>query len=150
MADTKKRKGAPATWSQIRVYRRLIEANAAVLDATRAYVEKDSGLSLSEFDMLVELGNQPPMGMSKLAARILVSPGNATRVAKMLATKGILSRERAPHSEREVLARLTPEGQTRFERHFPRAASYVADLLDERLTPAEQVKLAELLEKLAR
>jgi DNA-binding MarR family transcriptional regulator len=73
-----------------------------------------------------------------------------TRLAQALAEKGIVVRERAEHSEREVLARLTPKGQALFESHFPKAASFMAGLMDEHLTSAEQSKLAELLERLGR
>jgi DNA-binding MarR family transcriptional regulator len=54
------------------------------------------------------------------------------------------------HSEREVLARLTPAGQALFDRHFPKATAFMVALVDERLSTAEQAKLAEYLEKLGR
>jgi len=100
--------------------------------------------------MLVELGNQPGLRMSDLAAKIVVSAANVTRVAQSLAAKGLVVRERAKHSDREVLARLTSEGQKLFELHFPNATAYVSGLMDERLSTAEQTKLGELLEKLDR
>lgn len=49
-----------------------------------------------------------------------------------------------------ALARLTPEGQTLFEHHFPKATAFVSALMDERLSTAEQTKRGELLEKLDR
>lgn len=45
----------------------------------------------------------------------------------------LITRERAQHSDREVLARLTPDGQALFERHFPKAAAFMAALMDERV-----------------
>ena len=80
--------------------------------------------------------------MSDLATKMVVSAANVTRVAQSLAAKGLVVRERAQHSEREVLARLTPEGQKVFERHFPKATAFMSGLMDERLTMAEQRKLS--------
>ena len=127
-----------------------MRAHAAVIGAGRAYVEAESGLGVSEFDMLIELGNQPGMRMSDLAARMVVSAANVTRVAQSLSARGLLVKERSPHSEREVLARLTPQGQEMFEEYFPKVTTFMSRLMDERLTTAEQEKLVELLEKLER
>jgi DNA-binding MarR family transcriptional regulator len=150
MAAPKTKKGPVRTWPQVRVFRELLRANARVLQKTREFVEAETGLSVTEFDMIIELGNQTGVRMSDLATKLVVSPANVTRVAQSLAAKGLVTRERAAHSEREVLARLTPEGNARFERYFPKAAAFMAGLMDERLSAAEQAKLAELLEKLGR
>jgi MarR family 2-MHQ and catechol resistance regulon transcriptional repressor len=120
------------------------------MQRTREFAEKETGFSATELDMLFELGNQTGLRMGDLAARLLVSPANVTRLAQSLAEKGIVVRERAEHSEREVFARLTPKGQALFERHFPKAAGFMAGLMDEHLSSAEQAKLAELLERLGR
>jgi DNA-binding MarR family transcriptional regulator len=125
-----------------------MRAHAAVMGASRAYVEAESGLGVSELDMLIELGNQPGMRMSDLAAKMVVSAANVTRVAQSLAAQGLLVKERSPQSEREVLARLTPKGQAMFEKYFPKVTTFMSRLMDERLTTAEQQKLVELLEKL--
>jgi DNA-binding MarR family transcriptional regulator len=146
MADSKK---PPArTWPQIRVFRELLRANARVMQETRDFVDAETGLSITEFDMIIELGNQVGLRMSDLAVKLVVSPANVTRLAQSLTAKGFVVRERAEHSDREVLASLTPKGQAFFEKHFPKATTFMARLIDERLTTAEQTKLAELLAKL--
>lgn len=146
----KSKTAPPRAWPQIRVFRGLLRAHAAVMTSARTYMEAESGLPVSEFDMLVELGNQPGMRMSDLAQKMVVSAANVTRVAQSLAARGLLVKERSPQSEREVLARLTPDGQAMFEKYFPVATAFMSRLMDERLTTAEQEKLAELLEKLER
>lgn len=148
MAETKK--GPVRTWPQVRVFRELLRANARVMQLTRAFVEEETGLSITEFDMIIELGNQPGVRMGDLATKLLVSPANVTRLAQSLSGKGLVVRERAESSDREVLARLTAKGQAFFDRHFPKASTFMAGLMDDRLTTVEQTKLAELLEKLAR
>src|SRR5262245_56950024 len=96
-------------WPQVRVFRELLRADAWVSSQVRDFVETEVGLSVSEFDMLVELGNQAGVRMSDLATRMVVSPGSVTRVAQSLAAKGLVTRQRAEHSDREVLARLMSE-----------------------------------------
>lgn len=135
-------------WPQVRVFRELIRANARIQQRTREFVEAETGLSFTEFDMIIELGNQPGVRMSDLATKMIVSPANVTRLAQALAAKGLVTRERAAHSDREVLAALTAKGQAFFKENFPKATSFMTKLIDERLTGAEQAKLAELLEKL--
>lgn len=152
MGETKnKDSGGPVrNWPQVRVFRGLMRAHARIMQKARTFAETETGLSVTEFDMLAELGNQPGLRMSDLAAKMVVSAANVTRVAQSLAAKGLVVRERAKHSDREVLARLTPEGQRLFELHFPNATAFVSGLMDERLSRAEQTKLGELLEKLDR
>ena len=67
--------------------------------------------------------------MSDLATKMVVSAANVTRVAQSLAAKGLVVRQRAEHSDREVLARLTPDGEALFQKHFPRAAAFMSSLI---------------------
>ncbi len=148
MASAKKPKGPVRDWPQVRVFRELLRADAWVQQQARAFVESEIGLGMSEFDMVAELGNQAGVRMSDLAKKMVVSAANVTRVAQSLAAKGLVSRQRAEHSDREVLARLTPEGQALFQKHFPRASLFMASLIDDQLSRKEQLVLAELLAKL--
>jgi len=137
-------------WPQVRVFRELLRADVWVREQARAFIEAEIELSLSEFDMIAELGNQTAMRMSDLATKMVISPASVTRVAQSLAAKGFVTRERAEHSEREATAGLTPAGEALFQRTFPIAATFMAGLIDSQLTRTEQEKLAELLEKLGR
>lgn len=136
------------TLPQIRIFRELLRADGWVTQRTRTFVESLFELSVSEFDMIAELGNQDGVRMSDLATKMVVSPANVTRVAQSLAAKGLVSRQRAEHSEREVLARLTPEGDALFQRCFPIAVTFMTGLIDSQLTRSEQEKLGELLAKI--
>jgi DNA-binding MarR family transcriptional regulator len=150
VADARKQKGPVRGWPQVRVFRELLRADAWVVQHTRAFVERQTGLTMTEFDMLAELGNQAGIRMSDLATKMVVSAANVTRVAQSLAAKGLVVRERAAHSDREVLARLTPEGERMFRLHFPQATEFMASLIDSQLTPGEQEQLGELLGKMGK
>ena len=65
-----------------------------------------------------------------------------------LEKRGLIERKRAPHSDREVLARLTPAGEVFFRDHFMEVVNFASELMDRGLTTSEQMQLAELLGKL--
>lgn len=146
----KKPKPSVRDWPQVRVFRELLRADSWVQQRTRVFVESEIGLTMTEFDMLAELGNQQGVRMSDLATKMVVSAANVTRVAQSLAAKGLVVRQRAEHSDREVLARLTPDGEALFQKHFPRAAAFMSSLIDSQLSRKEQEQLAELLGKLGK
>jgi DNA-binding MarR family transcriptional regulator len=59
----------------------------------------------------------------------------------------LVVRQRAEHSEREVIAKLTAQGDAMFQRHFPAAIAFMTSLIDSQLSRKEQEQLAELLAK---
>lgn len=134
----------------MRAFRSLLKAHARITDEIRAHLDTQHGLTLSEFDMIAELGNQPGMRMGDLAVRLITSPANATRVAQSLETKGFVVRQRATHSDREVLAALTPAGQAFFTANFRGTVTFMAGLFDRSLSHAEEERLADLLGRLAK
>lgn len=87
--------------------------------------------------------------MGALAQALITSPGNVTRVAQTLEKRGLVERARSPHSDREVVARLTPAGEAYFRKHFMKVVAFTVGYMDQRLSTAEQTQLAELLAKLA-
>jgi DNA-binding MarR family transcriptional regulator len=135
-------------WPQVRAFRALLKANAKLAEDHRRYLSETHDLVITEFDMIAALGNTEGLRMSDLAGAMITTPGNVTRVALSLEKRGLVVRERAPHSDREVLARLTGKGEEFFKKHFYEVASFTKGLLDSRLTTPEQIQLATLLEKI--
>jgi MarR family 2-MHQ and catechol resistance regulon transcriptional repressor len=133
---------------QIRALRALIRAHARVVDDQRRHIEDTHGLLMTEFDMIAALGNTEGLRMGELANAMITTPGNVTRVAQALEKRGLVERRRAPHSDREVLASLTPAGEEFFRKHFHGVVGFTSDYMDAALSTAEQVQLAGLLGKL--
>lgn len=106
------------------------------------------GLQHSEFDVVMTLGNTSGLRMSDLAARMLASPPNVTRIVKRLESLGLVRRDRGERSDREVIARLTPEGERLFARAYPAQYEHMNAFFSGRLTDRQQDALAELLRKL--
>jgi DNA-binding MarR family transcriptional regulator len=141
-------RGPVREWVQIRALRLLLRAHARVLDDHRRHLEAKHGLLMTEFDMIAALGNTNGLRMGNLAEAMITSPGNVTRVAQALEKRGLVERNRAPHSDREVLARLTKAGEEFFRDHFREVANFSSDYVDSALSSAEQKQLAGLLSKL--
>jgi MarR family 2-MHQ and catechol resistance regulon transcriptional repressor len=133
---------------QIRALRLLLRAQARVLDDHRRHVEVTHGLLMTEFDMIAALGNTEGLRMGELANAMITTPGNVTRVAQALEKRGLVERKRSPHSDREVLARLTPTGNEFFRKHFLGVVAFTSAYMDAALSTAEQQQLAGLLTKL--
>ena len=141
-------RGPVRGWPQIRALRALMRAQARVVEEHRRYLGDTHGLLMTEFDMIAALGNTKGLRMGELAAAMITTPGNVTRVAQALEKRGLVERKRSPHSDREVLACLTPAGNEFFRKHFLGVAAFSSALLDRALTTAEQRQLADLLGKL--
>lgn len=139
--------GRPKDWSQIRMLRALSIAAEAFRESHREFLERGFGLSLSEFDVIATLGNTPGMRMKDLASHMMTSSSasNVTRVCAALEKRSLVTRQRSKDSDREVVAKLTPEGQALFEQAFMKVASFTRSFADSALPVTDQVKVAELL-----
>jgi DNA-binding MarR family transcriptional regulator len=107
------------------------------------------GLSSSEFDLVMTLGNTEGLRMCDAATRMLTSAPNLTRVAKRLEERGLVERQRSPDSDREVIIRLTSPGNDLFVAAYPRAYQQWRERFDARLSESEQSQLANLLLRLS-
>ncbi len=133
---------------QVRLTRAIMRANAAFRSLYRSETAERVGLSLSEFDFLAALGNTDGLRMSDLAHAMITTPSNVTRVCSSMEKKGLAVRERSPESDREVIARLTPAGQKRFDEVFLDVVRWTEETLDRGANTREQVAAAEVLEKI--
>ncbi|MFH8350479.1 MarR family winged helix-turn-helix transcriptional regulator [Streptomyces sp. NPDC018045] len=111
----------------------------------------EAGLSMSQLALLTALtedakGEGVPVG--RLAANAEVSVPTATRMLQQLEGKNVVTRQRAPHDERQVLIQLTQEGAQRLAvmQTELRARQYTAL---SQFAPQERYELAAQLHRLA-
>lgn len=132
----------------LRLLRALHRSYTDVQCADAAQLEGRWGLQHSEFDVIATLGNTDGIRMGEIAERTLSSPANITRLVKRLEGRGLVTRERSPQSDREVIARLTPAGVELFEQSYPAQVRFLKNWFGERLDQDEQEALIGALQKL--
>ncbi len=106
-------------------------------------------LEVIHLSILHALGLRGPQKMGDLARTIVIGAPDMTRRGRQLEERGLVSRQRSPASQREVLIALTAEGEALFNRSFRHLHAAHKQYFDSRLTVAEQRELGKLLGKLA-
>ncbi|MBU3578292.1 MarR family winged helix-turn-helix transcriptional regulator [Polynucleobacter sp. UK-Kesae-W10] len=108
---------------------------------------KALGLTMTQFDVIATLGNQPPMTCKELGEKTLVTKGTLTGVLERLETKGILERNINPEDARSQKIGLTTSGQQLFERVFPAHIQHLNQAF-QKLSPTQMQTLQESLKLL--
>lgn len=104
-------------------------------------------LTMTQFDLIATLGNQPAMTFKELGEKTLVTKGTLTGVVERLVAKGLLETRCNPHDARSQLVGLTTEGERLFDVIFPNHLSHLEKAFAQ-LSEAELAQLTQLLLKL--
>lgn len=113
----------------------------------RTHEEDGTGLSLSQYVLLLPLLEQPhPVG--ELATLADIAAPTATRALDALVARGLVVREPSPHDRRCVVVSLTPEGAKVVRARRANMRRKRAKLLAE-LDDAEREQTRDLLVRLA-
>lgn len=100
---------AVVTWLRLmRVYHRIQQAAASQL--------RDHGLTLSQFDVLAQVGADEGLTQQDLADRLLVTKSNVSQLLDRMARSGLVERE--PEG-RVCRLRLTAQGRAIREKVLP-------------------------------
>ena len=81
----------------------LIQTHATLWNQTEAQMRQDSGLTMARYDVLMQLdiaGGR--LGLSHLAAAILLSPSGLSKLVDRMAGAGLLRREPDPDDGAET------------------------------------------------
>ncbi len=108
---------------------------------------KSLGITMTQFDIIATLGNQPPMSCKLLGEKTLVTKGTMTGVLERLEEKGFIRRELNAEDARSQLISLTKKGQQLFEKIFPEHMHHLQKAFG-KLSKKELEDLAVSLEKL--
>jgi DNA-binding MarR family transcriptional regulator len=134
--------------SLLPVFRALMTCHAQVARVAGRQIES-MGLTPSQFDVIVTLGDTPGMTCSELGRRTLISKGTLTPVLDRLEARGLVTRRRGETDGRQVHVALTPAGAAEYERVFMPHVAFMRTYFD-RLAPASQAALVEALGGLQR
>ena len=101
---------------ELGAWRGFLRAHAELTRRLDTELREAHGLSLSAYDVLVQLDGAPDrrLRMSELADSVVLTPSGLTRLIDRLCREGLVERVRCPDDARGSFAALTDRGSERF------------------------------------
>jgi len=134
---------------QQRVWREWLAMNTLLPTALHKQLQEDSGLSLPDFDVLVQLTDTPDgkVRILPLANALGWERSRLSHHIKRMEGRGLVEREECPDDGRGAFVVLTPTGRTAIERAAPEHARTVRELVFDAMTDDELDMLAQFTNK---
>src|SRR3954467_3266303 len=125
---------------------RFLRAHAAVTRQLSARLEAEHGLTLGDFDVLVQLYHAPDHILRRvdIARAVLLTASGITRLLDGLERAGWVEKRSSEGDARVSSAVLTKEGLAKFEKAQEFHRRDIAELFGSRFTDEERTQLAEL------
>src|SRR5436189_406165 len=135
---------------QVRAWRLFFESALALVDVLDAELERDAGIPLRWYDVLVHLEETPDgLRMNELAERILYSKSGLTRVVDRLEEAGLVRRVRPENDRRSILVALTDKGRKTLEQARRHHRHAIEQHFSVYLSDTDIKTLTRVLEKLS-
>jgi MarR family transcriptional regulator, 2-MHQ and catechol-resistance regulon repressor len=127
----------------------FIEAHAGLTRELERRLERDCGLPVQWFEVLLRLARTPggQLRMTDLAAQTVLTPSGLTRVVDKLEAAGLVRRQSCASDRRGSFATLTAKGRRRVDVAVPVHLRHIEELLGSALGRAELDELAALLRR---
>ena len=110
-------------------------------------VVRDTPITLPQMHTLEILGQQSPLRMKELAAKMGVTTGTLTVNVDRLEKQGLVARIPHETDRRSILVALTPAGEELFHEHHDHHLHLTREL-QAALSPEETTQFASILAKL--
>jgi DNA-binding MarR family transcriptional regulator len=132
------------------VWVRFLRAHAALTRELSSRLEAVHELTLSDFDVLVQLYYAEGRRMRRidLARSVLLTASGITRLLDGLESAGLVGKERCDSDARVTYAVLTKAGVKKIEDARESHLADIEELFGSRFSPQERDQLAELLGRL--
>ena len=129
---------------------RFLRAHAAITRELSARLEADHGLTLSDYDVLVQLYHAEGHRMRRIdiARSVLLTASGITRLLDGLEQCGLVEKQRCDSDARVTYAALTKEGLRKIADARSSHAADIEELFASTFEGAEREQLAELLGRL--
>ena len=129
---------------------RFLRAHAAVTRQLSARLEAQHGLTLSDYDVLVQLYYAPDRRLRRvdLARMVILTASGITRLLDGLERAGWVTKARCESDARVTYAVLTDAGLAKFEQAQKMHRADIEELFGSRFSVEERGTLAELLGRL--
>jgi DNA-binding MarR family transcriptional regulator len=146
--------GAPADdvvqWlsePEMRAWRTLLDAATGLLATLDQELQREHGLSLAEYEVLVIVSEAGEHGvrMHDLAGMLHLSPSGVTRRVDAMVRRGMVARRQCPSDRRGSYAVLTDDGWARLRQAAPTHVRGVRAHFVDRLSPRQLANLTNAL-----
>src|SRR5215212_9638868 len=135
---------------RLRAWRLYFESALALVDVVDVELERDAGMPLRWYDILVHLEETPEgLRMNELAERILYSKSGFTRVVDRLEEAGLVRRVRPDNDRRSILVSLTDKGRETMEQARRHHRHAIEEHFSRHLTDTDVKAMTRALEKLS-
>lgn len=132
-------------------WRAYLVGAARLTEALGRQLERDSGLSLSEYEVMVRLSEAPgrTLRMAELADSLVHSRSRLTHAVSRMERRGLVERRACDSDGRGINARLTEAGWAALVAAAPGHVRAVREHLVDRLTEHEFRTLGQAMAKVA-
>ena len=144
---TRNPKSDPGDEPFLKVLRPLVESYFAFLRKSDRHI-RSLGLTPSQFDVIVTLGDTDGMTCKELSEKTLVTKGTLTGVMDRLEAKSFIERVPSREDRRSIIIRLTPKGDGLFQRVFPGQIYFLKPYFERALTSGQMKDLRAMLLRL--
>ncbi|BBC33919.1 Transcriptional regulator, MarR family [Streptomyces graminofaciens] len=134
-----------------RTWLAYVQAQTLLDDHLDRQLQRDAGMPHLYYHLLVVLSGVPErrLRMTELAMHTKITRSRLSHAVARLEKNGWVRREDCPTDKRGQLAVLTDAGYETLERSAPGHVTAVRQALFDRLTPAQQKALGEIMEIIA-
>ncbi len=142
---------SPVNEAELGAWRAFLQTHARLLRRLDEDLQAAHGLSLAEYDALLQLVNAPErrLRMSALADRVLLSRSGITRLVDRLVADGMVERFACPTDARGSMAAITALGVSRLRAasrtHLDGVRRYFLDVV----SSEEQATIQDSLERVS-
>jgi DNA-binding MarR family transcriptional regulator len=132
------------------VWRTYLDVYRLIDERLDHQLGEDAGLSLAEYEVLVQLTDQPEraLRMSDLAQRAVNSRSRLTHTVRRMEEAGLVRRRPCPSDGRGVICELTPAGLARIEAAAPGHVELVRRLFLDPISATDIAGLGAALAKI--
>jgi DNA-binding MarR family transcriptional regulator len=136
------------TPEQLAAWSGFLQSHAQIVRALDAELEREHGLPLTSYDVLIQLSLAPDrrLRMFELADAIVLSRSGLTRLVERLERCGLVERERSEDDLRHMYARLTDRGFEVVAEATPTHVAGVKERFLGRLSDEQTKQLAAIWE----
>src|SRR5262249_21118324 len=142
--------GAALTPAELAAWVAFLKAHNTITRELEGDLRERHGLTLSDFDVLVQLRDGGPRGLRpvELARRVLLTPSGITRLLQGLERAGLVARVESPGDRRGHAVALTDAGRAALRSASRTHLAGVAELFAAPLDPQDLVALGAILGRL--